>query len=290
MLRIVIVLLVVANAVYFAWARGHLQALGLGPSQPAPATPEAHAPLRPEAVQVVQRPPTPAQPEAAQQSSPPPVIPVLVAQNTPPLVDEAEQAPQELVAPPQASEAAAPDTPAQEQPPSPAAAAPAPPPAPVPPPPPPPAPPAPKQCMAFGPLTAEQAEPVRAVLQSWPRAQWRWEQQSVNGRWMVLWAKVNDDLLSNARRAELQSKNIAFERLRSGPHAGGFSLGRFSSEAAAQQQKRNLERRGITGATVVLEREAAVLYTVQFPDYAAVREQVRRELGRHLGGRSPQGC
>ena len=144
--------------------------------------------------------------------------------------------------------------------------------------------------MAFGPLTAEQAEPVRAVLQSWPRAQWRWEQQSVNGRWMVLWAKVNDDLLSNARRAELQSKNIAFERLRSGPHAGGFSLGRFSSEAAAQQQKRNLERRGITGATVVLEREAAVLYTVQFPDYAAVREQVRRELGRHLGGRSPQGC
>lgn len=289
MLRIVIVLLVVANAVYFAWARGHLQALGLGPSQPAPATPEAHAPLRPEAVQVVQSPPTPAQPEAAQQSSPPPVIPVLVAQNTPPLA-EAEQALQELVAPPQASEAAAPDTPAQEQPPSPAAAAPAPPPAPVPPPPPPPAPPAPKQCMAFGPLTAEQAEPVRAVLQSWPRAQWRWEQQSVNGRWMVLWAKVNDDLLSNARRAELQSKNIAFERLRSGPHAGGFSLGRFSSEAAAQQQKRNLERRGITGATVVLEREAAVLYTVQFPDYAAVREQVRRELGRHLGGRSPQGC
>lgn len=289
MLRIVIVLLVVANAVYFAWARGHLQALGLGPSQPAPATPEAHAPLRPEAVQVVQSPPTPAQPEAAQQSSPPPVIPVLVAQNTPPLA-EAEQAPQELAAPPQASEAAAPDTPAQEQPPSPAAAAPAPPPAPVPPPPPPPAPPAPKQCMAFGPLTAEQAEPVRAVLQSWPRAQWRWEQQSVNGRWMVLWAKVNDDLLSNARRAELQSKNIAFERLRSGPHAGGFSLGRFSSEAAAQQQKRNLERRGITGATVVLEREAAVLYTVQFPDYAAVREQVRRELGRHLGGRSPQGC
>lgn len=289
MLRIVIVLLVVANAVYFAWARGHLQALGLGPSQPAPATPEAHAPLRPEAVQVVQSPPTPAQPEAAQQSSPPPVIPVLVAQNTPPLA-EAEQAPQELAAPPQASEAAAPDTPAQEQPPSPAAAAPAPPPAPVPPPPPPPAPPVPKQCMAFGPLTAEQAEPVRAVLQSWPRAQWRWEQQSVNGRWMVLWAKVNDDLLSNARRAELQSKNIAFERLRSGPHAGGFSLGRFSSEAAAQQQKRNLERRGITGATVVLEREAAVLYTVQFPDYAAVREQVRRELGRHLGGRSPQGC
>lgn len=289
MLRIVIVLLVVANAVYFAWARGHLQALGLGPSQPAPATPEAHAPLRPEAVQVVQSPPTPAQPEAAQHSSPPPVIPVLVAQNTPPLA-EAEQAPQELAAPPQASEAAAPDTPAQEQPPSPAAAAPAPPPAPVPPPPPPPAPPAPKQCMAFGPLTAEQAEPVRAVLQSWPRAQWRWEQQSVNGRWMVLWAKVNDDLLSNARRAELQSKNIAFERLRSGPHAGGFSLGRFSSEAAAQQQKRNLERRGITGATVVLEREAAVLYTVQFPDYAAVREQVRRELGRHLGGRSPQGC
>lgn len=289
MLRIVIVLLVVANAVYFAWARGHLQALGLGPSQPAPATPEAHAPLRPEAVQVVQSPPTPAQPEAAQHSSPPPVIPVLVAQNTPPLA-EAEQAPQDLAAPPQASEAAAPDTPAQEQTPSPAAAAPAPPPAPVPPPPPPPAPPVPKQCMAFGPLTAEQAEPVRAVLQSWPRAQWRWEQQSVNGRWMVLWAKVNDDLLSNARRAELQSKNIAFERLRSGPHAGGFSLGRFSSEAAAQQQKRNLERRGITGATVVLEREAAVLYTVQFPDYAAVREQVRRELGRHLGGRSPQGC
>ena len=99
MLRIVIVLLVVANAVYFAWARGHLQALGLGPSQPAPATPEAHAPLRPEAVQVVQSPPTPAQPEAAQQSSPPPVIPVLVAQNTPPLA-EAEQAPQELAAPP----------------------------------------------------------------------------------------------------------------------------------------------------------------------------------------------
>ncbi len=52
MLRLLVVLLLIANALYFAWAQGHLLALGLGPAQQAEPQRVAQQ-IRPEAIRVL---------------------------------------------------------------------------------------------------------------------------------------------------------------------------------------------------------------------------------------------
>ncbi|WP_165392818.1 SPOR domain-containing protein [Corticibacter populi] len=274
-------LLLLANGLYFAWTQGWLAFAGLVP-QPLAAvslTEAAPAPLHPERIEWLQpgdvtaRTATPAAPEPPPT---PPAIPAPLAEELPATVSadanavnaqtpaEAQsQTGNQPQSQAQAAPAAPPETPAREL---------------------------PRQCMALGSFTDAQMEPLREVLLRWPQQSWRLERSSTPARWMVFWGGMEDELMLTARRAELESKRIAYERLRGSNWGEGYSLGRFSSEAAAQQQKRSLEGRGIGGVQVVVEREEGTLYTIQFPDYEAVRADIRRDLGRFINGRSLRPC
>ncbi|THU04435.1 hypothetical protein E9531_03305 [Lampropedia puyangensis] len=308
MLRMVVVVLLLANGLYFAWAQGHLASLGQmvgwgasptleGASAPiSDSSAETHTPLNPDAIewqlptQAVNQPTV----QSAAQSTAP-----AIAEPAPPNVAVSLTAAPQADAGSVTAEAAAPEqsadvvvrpeeqvSVAQEQKPqespqpqpepersSPVAVAEA-----------------PKQCMAIGPFSPEQMEPIRASLQGIARNQWRIEDSPVSGRWMVFWGGASDELVLSARKGELQSKGVSHERLRSSPVGIGFSLGRFSSEAAAQQHKRDIERKGIRGTSVEVERAPSTVYTIEFPDYATIKEVVRRDLSRYFGARNLQAC
>lgn len=309
MLRMLVVFLLLANGLYFAWAQGHLavwkEALGLGAGPPRASQMQdrsaQYTALHPEAIEWV---------EASQAATAPPVAtpvkpaPVAVPE---PVAVPAARAPEpetiDLKADASTMQEAAraddgaeresvvpesvpqPPSPPVVEPPKPvvAALAPVAPPA-VP------APSVPKQCMAIGPFSAEQMEPIRPALQSMGRNQWRIEGSAVSGRWMVFWGGANDELVLSARRGELQNKAIPFERLRTSPVGIGFSLGRFSSEAAAQQHKKDVERKGVRGTTVQVERAPSMVYTIEFPDYGPIKDVLRRDFSRYFGARSWQPC
>lgn len=288
MLRMLVVVLLLANGLYFAWAQGHLdtwtQALGLGsPQSVQPVAQDQsaqYAPLQPDVIEWVDAaaPMVGAEPPA--QAPAPVPAPVVVAAPPPaaalPQPEEAEDLPDAPAAAepePEAQAVVAAPTPVEPE--APAVAA---------------LPPAPKQCMAIGVFSSEQMEPIRAALQGIARNQWRIKDSPVSGRWMVFWGGATDELVLSARRGELQSKGVPHERLRSSPVGIGFSLGRFSSEAAAHQHKKDVERKGIRAATVEVERAPSTVYTIEFPDYGAVKEVVRRDLGRYIGARTWQAC
>lgn len=285
MLRMLVVVLVLANGLYYAWAQGHLnawsEALGLGepPStQPAASDKSAqYTPVNPEAISwVAAAEPAPAAPVPAPVASPP--APAQAAPAQPAVIEPAEPPEAEEEAPkaPEPEPESLAQAPAKE----PEAPEPAAPPAPA----------VPKQCMAIGVFSEEQMGPIREALQGIARNQWRVKDSAVSGRWMVFWGGANDELDLVARRGELQSKNVPHERLRTSPVGIGYSLGRFSSEAAAQQHKKDVERKGIRGTTVEVEREPSTIYTLEFPDYNAIKDIVRRDLGRHIGARTWQAC
>lgn len=283
MLRMLVVVLLLANGLYFAWAQGHLdtwtQALGMGSPQSAqPAAQDKsaqYAPLQPDAIEWVDA----AAPAAG--AEPPARAPVVVVapppaaavEPQPEATEDLPDAPAAAEPEPEAQAVVAAPKPVEEE--APAVAT---------------LPQAPKQCMAIGVFSPEQMEPIRAALQGIARNQWRIKDSPVSGRWMVFWGGASDELVLSARRGELQSKGVPHERLRSSPVGIGFSLGRFSSEAAALQHKKDVERKGIRAATVEVERAPSTVYTIEFPDYGSVKEVVRRDLGRYIGARTWQAC
>lgn len=283
MLRMLVVVLLLANGLYFAWAQGHLdtwtQALGMGSPQSAqPAAQDKsaqYAPLQPDAIEWVDA----AAPAAG--AEPPARAPVVVVapppaaavEPQPEATEDLPDAPAAAEPEPEAQAVVAAPKPVEEE--APAVAT---------------LPQAPKQCMAIGVFSPEQMEPIRAALQGIARNQWRIKDSPVSGRWMVFWGGASDELVLSARRGELQSKGVPHERLRSSPVGIGFSLGRFSSEAAALQHKKDVERKGIRAATVEVERAPSTVYTIEFPDYGSVKEVVRRDLGRYIGARTWQTC
>lgn len=259
MLRVIVVLLLLANAAYFAWTQNWLAAAGLpAAAARSPAAQAVQEPLNPQQLQLI----SPQQLEQALQqnaSAKPAAAPSPAPAAA---IEEPEPA---TNAPPQAAVQAA--VPPAGQPVA-----------------------APRVCMATGTFTQEQLQPIRAALQGWPAEAWRVEESTLQGRWMVFWGNFDDGLVFAAKRSELEAKQLAFDPLRNTPQGTGFSLGRFSTEAAANQERERLARRGINGLAVVKEREDTTVFNLEFPDYDAYRERIRRELARFFTGKPLRAC
>ncbi len=251
MLRIAFLLLVLANAGYYLWNHGQLQALGLAP--PSQTEPERLGQqVRPEALSLLSvdnaPPPSSATPATAPASPAAPATPAAPA------------------APASGEEPAAPARPEK------AAGQ-------------------PTSCLVATGIEDRHAEALRrGLIAQVASDQWDLSSTHQPGRWMVYMGKFPDAEFLERKRSELRARKIDFDRA-GGALEPGLSLGRFSSEEAATRELTNVARQGVRTARVVQERPDITLYTLRLPQATpALRSQVESMGGKAFEGKPFKPC
>ncbi len=144
-------------------------------------------------------------------------------------------------------------------------------------------------CLQAGPFDERQASVLRSAAQALPAGSWRLDPSALPGRWMVYIGKLADADAVRAKRAELRDLGVDTDR----PGAAlepGISLGRFSSEEAAQRALADMGRKGVRTARVVPERRDNAAFVLRLPQAdAALRAQVLA-LGAALAGKELHAC
>lgn len=215
MLRLLVLLLLLANAGYFAWSHGTLAPYGFAPA--AQSEPQRLAQqFRPEALRIL----TPL--EARQLESK--TGPASESQPVPALAPE----PAAASSPSAATTATVVLAAGQGL----AAAA--------------------TQCLQAGLFSDEQTATLRARLQSTlPTGSWAFESSIEPARWMIYMGKyASADLLAK-KRTELRQRNVSFQSLNNPALEPGLSLGNFSAQLDAQTELERIARLGVKTARVI---------------------------------------
>lgn len=149
--------------------------------------------------------------------------------------------------------------------------------------------PAPTACLQIGTFDATQIEAVRRAAASLPQGSWRIDPVQLPGRWMLYVGKLPDAAAVAARRAELRAAGVDTDR----PGAAlepGLSLGRFSSEEAAERGLEGLARKGVRGVRVVRERRDTPAFLLRLPQADAALRRQAHGLGSVLGEHDWRAC
>lgn len=239
MLRFLVLVLLLANAGYYAWSQGLLQEWGLAPAQQA-------------------------EPQRLQQQIQPEALRIVGAKAPPP-----------VAAPASGKEAA--ESPATAEPAStasvPVAAAPS-----------------AGECLQAGVFDEEQADALRRAAAALPQGSWSLQRTTIAGRWMVYMGRFADSDALAKKRAELREIGVPFDRPNNASLEPGLSLGRFSTEDAAQRGLSNLAAKGVRTARVVQERPDAPGFMLRLPTVdEALRTQVEA-LRPALAGKTLRPC
>ena len=145
------------------------------------------------------------------------------------------------------------------------------------------------ECLQAGLFDAAQADALRRAAAALPAGSWRLENATLPGRWMVYMGRFADADLLAKKRSELRELGVSFDR----PNAAlepGLSLGRFSSEEAAQRGLTQLNAKGVRSARVVQERLDAPGFVLRLPQAdTALRAQVLALRGA-LAGKELRPC
>lgn len=259
MIRFAIVLLLLANAGYYAFSQGMLRSLGWAPDNPS--EPErVQQQVKPEALRILS---AQEAKEAQQQARTVPAepAPAPVAVTTPqpaavaePSADTATQTEADKVAAKAAEKPADKPSDKPEKPEKPEK----------------------KECLVAGSFDAKQVEALRLQLAKLPEGSWRLDSSTSAGRWMVYVGKFNSQEALDTRRDELRALDVSTDRARIASLEPGISLGRFSSEEAAERHLATVGKKGVSGAKVVVERPETVSYNLRLPKLdAATKKRVQ---------------
>lgn len=262
MLRLMIVLLVLANAGYFVWTQGYLGPLGLAPTEQA--EPERlQAQIKPEALRLLNGPKdTPALSTAPAAEPAPTTVPAAVdsANDIPPptatVAEPATTSTSVAVAP---VEAPAPEAPATA-------------------------------CWLAGGFSTAQADTLRAALTAaeLPRSSWQLVETRTGGRWVIYMGRYSDEQLEK-KKAELKELGVNFRSLPP-PMGPGLALGTFSSEAAAEQGLQDIAKKGVRTARVAQERAEGSAWTLRLTAITDAQRNTVSNLGPALAGKRLQRC
>ena len=145
------------------------------------------------------------------------------------------------------------------------------------------------ECLQAGLFDAAQADALRRAAAALPAGSWRLENATLPGRWMVYMGRFADADQLAKKRSELRELGVSFDR----PNAAlepGLSLGRFSTEEAAQRGLTQLSTKGVRSARVVQERLDTPGFVLRLPQAdAALRAQVMALRGA-LAGKDLRPC
>ena len=260
MIRFAIVLLLLANAGYYAFSHGMLRSLGWAPENPSEperlqqqVQPDALRILSPQELEQAQK--QQAQNAAAEAARTTEAAAALAPALAP--TADAEK-PAEKVAEKPAEKSA-------EKPPE------------------------KKECLVAGSFDNKQVEALRLQLAKLPEGSWKLDASTTNGRWMVYVGKFSSQDALDTRRNELRAMEISTDRARIASLEPGISLGRFSTEEAAERHLATMAKKGVSGAKVVVERPETTNYTVRFPKLDAATKK-RVQTWHVMEGKDLQAC
>ncbi|MDQ3058978.1 MAG: SPOR domain-containing protein [Pseudomonadota bacterium] len=272
MLRVLVLALLLANAVYLVWAQGLLGVYGFGPV--SQAEPERLAQqIRPEAIQLLGVATAPQPPAMPLNTTAPPPAPAAATPGN-------EPAPAAATAPVVAASAT----------PAPVAAAPLGVPLALPLAVPAPAP-ALAQCLQAGLFTERQANAMRPRLQArLPPGSWSFEGTGEPIRWMVYMGKYISREAMNRKRVLLDQVGVPYQIPVSPLLNPGLSLGSYNTRAEAEAAWSQFAERGIRSARVVLERPEVPTQWLRLPAVDAALQAKVSTFIPQLSGKPLQAC
>jgi len=248
MLRLAVLVLLLANAGYYAWYEGWLRGIGLAPveqSEPQRVAQQIH----PENLRVLR-----------------------VQSNGRTVEGSGSSGAPAAAAPPAPSPAPASGASNGSTAPASAAA------------------PEPSVCLQAGVFDQKQADALRPVVAAaLPSGSWSLESTPITGRWMVYMGRFADEEALEKKRAELRGRKVPFDR----PGAAlepGLSLGRFSTEDAAERALTTLGNQGVRTARVVQERNDATGYVLRVPQATDTQRAALESLRPALGSKTLRAC
>jgi len=146
------------------------------------------------------------------------------------------------------------------------------------------------ECLQAGVFDDKQAAALRTAAAALPAGSWSLEPTPITGRWMIYMGRFDDQETLDKKRAELRARKVDFDRA-GGTLELGLSLGRFSTEEAAQRGLTTLNAQGVRTARVVLERQAAPGFVLKLPAVTdAQRQQWLATLRPAMAGKTLGSC
>lgn len=146
------------------------------------------------------------------------------------------------------------------------------------------------ECLQAGIFDEKQATALRTAAASLPQGSWTLEPTPITGRWMIYMGRFDDQETLDKKRAELRARKVDFDRA-GGTLELGLSLGRFSTEEAAQRGLTALNAQGVRTARVILERQAAPGFMLKLPAVTdAQRQQWLATLRPAMAGKTLGSC
>lgn len=146
------------------------------------------------------------------------------------------------------------------------------------------------ECLQAGVFDDKQAAALRTAAAGLPPGSWSLEPTPITGRWMIYMGRFDDQDTLDKKRAELRARKVDFDRA-GGTLEPGLSLGRFSTEEAAQRGLTALNAQGVRTARVVQERQAATGFILKLPAVTdAQRQQWLATLRPAMAGKTLGSC
>lgn len=146
------------------------------------------------------------------------------------------------------------------------------------------------ECLQAGVFDDKQAAALRTAAAALPAGSWSLEPTPITGRWMIYMGRFDDQDTLDKKRAELRARKVDFDRA-GGTLELGLSLGRFSTEEAAQRGLTALNAQGVRTARVIQERQAATGFILKLPTVTdAQRQQWLATLRPAMAGKTLGSC
>lgn len=124
------------------------------------------------------------------------------------------------------------------------------------------------ECLQAGPFDSAEASAWRRAASVLPQGSWSLERRTTPGRWMVYLGRFADSDALAKKRTELRARSISYDRPGVASLEPGLSLGRFSTEEAAERALATLARKNgdvLRNARVVVERAETVSFQLRLP-------------------------
>lgn len=218
MLRLLVLLLVLLNASYYAWSQGMLRAYGWAPAEQSEPQ-RLNQQIRPEAITILS-------------------------------AEEARRLEQAASVPPR-----------------------------------------PPECLQAGLFDESQTDALRKALEATlPVGSWSLDTVVEPARWIVYMGRFPNQAAEERKRAELLKLKLALQPLDNPALQPGLSLGRFDTQAQAQADLKELQRRGVRTARVVQELPEMRRSMLRIPAVDEALKSRLEELRPALGDKPLRSC